>query len=410
MKVIITDFGDDTAALEQQRLETNGLLCDHIVFVVRDRPDLMDGCTVIVLEDCPTTFCDALTPAGTRASLGALLGCGHIRADEVVAVMDGRAFQKTMPRLDEAIALYEAEDSFPVISVSPARDHPCTWVHLHEVICMDLVGFFDDAYLNRFSARAPVPACRITTGLPGPWRKEAWGAGENEMFSISPGYLACPEDLPLIPGGTEGEMTFIRQGDLCRRVFREGFKTDTGFDVAGCSLIYPSDTSVSFLIRASDGRVRLFFDGRFVAPGDRVRVVPMQGNTMADDLAWETELLAGSPCVAIEGPAGVVRLTMELDCELPRGKDIGGYLVTVLRWHSGDKGDTEQFFPPVPDLWGERIFTGKRDVYNLCTGAYIQGRQQYPEVFAPSGRIYVGTMAQLSRLSEIEEFAFVEIE
>lgn len=410
MKVIILDFGDDAVALEQQLHDTSGLLRNHIVFVVRDRPDLMDGCTVIALEDCPSTFGDELTPDGTRASLGTLLDCGHIRADEAVAVMDGRAFEKTMPRLDEAIALYGAEDSFPVISVSPAKDHPCTWEHLHEVICMDLVGFFDDDYLNGFSARSPVPACRITTGLPGPWRKESWGADENEMFSISPGYLACPEDLPLMTGGTEGEMTFIRQGDLCRRVFREGFKTDTGFDVAGCSLIYPADASVSFLIRASDGRARLFFDGRFVAPGDRVRVVPMQGNTMADDLAGEAALSAGSPCVAIEGPAEVVRHTMELDFELPRGKDIGGYLLTVLRWHSGDKGDVEQFFPPVLDLWGERIFTGKRDVYNLCTGAYIQGRQQYPEVFVPSGRIYVGTMAQLFRLSEIEEFTFVEIE
>ena len=387
-----------------------GFLHNHIVFVVRDRPALMDDCTVIALEDCPSTFGDELIPAGTRASLGALLDGGHIRADEVVVVMDGRALLKTMSRLDEAIALYEAENPLPVISVSPARDHPCTWENLHEVICMDLVGFFDDAYLNGFSDRSPVPACRITTGLPGPWRKEAWGAGENEIFSISPGYLACPEDLRLIAGGTEGEMTFIRQGDLCRRVFREGFKSDTGFDVAGCSLIYPADTSVSFLIRASDGRFRLFFDGRFVAPGDRVRVVPMQGNTMADDLAGEAAFSAGSPCVAVEGPVGVVRHAMELDFELPRGKDIGGYLLTVLRWHSGDKGDVEQFFPPVPDLWGERILTGKRDVYNLCTGAYVQGRQQYPEVFTPSGRIYVGTMAQLSQFSEIEEFAFVEIE
>ena len=386
-----------------------GLLCNHTVFVVSDCPVLIDGCTVIALEDCPSTFGDELSPAGTRASLGTLLDCGHIRADEVVAVMDGRALEKTMPRLDEAIALYEPEDSFPVISVSPAKDHPCTWEHLHEVICMDLVGFFDDAYLNGFSERSPVPACRITTGLPGPWRKEAWGAGENEIFSISTGYLACPEDLPLITGGTEGEMTFIRQGDLCRRVFREGFKTDTGFDVAGCSLIYPADTSVSFLIRASDGRVRLFFDGRFVAPGDRVRVVPMQGNTMDDDLTGETALSAGSPCVAIEGPGGVVRETMELDCSLPQGKDIGGYLLTVLRSQSGENGDVEQFFPPVPGLWGERIFPGKRDVYNLGTGEHIQGRQQYPEVFMPSGRIYVGTMAQLSGLSETEEFAFVEI-
>ena len=410
MKVIILGFGDDSTALEQQLRETMRFLSNHTVFVVRDRPDLIDGCTVIALEDCPSTFVDELTPVGTRTALHTLLDCGHIHTDEVVAVMDGRALEKTMPRLDEAIVLYEAEGSIPVISVSPARDHPCTWEHLYEVICIDIAALFDDGYLNRFPVRSPVPVCRITTGLPGPWQGEAWGGGENEMFSISPGYLGCPEDLSLLTGGTDGEMTFIRQGDLCRRVLREGFKTETGLDVAGCSLIYPADTSVSFLIRDADGRTRLFFDGRFVAPGDRVRVVPMQGNTMADDLAGETAFSAGSPCVVIEGPAGVVRHAMALDCKLPQGKDIGGYLLTVLRSHSGDKGDVEQFFPPVPDLWGERIFTGKRDVYNLGTGEYIQGRQQYPEVFASSGRIYVGTMAQLSRLSGMEEFAFVEIE
>lgn len=386
------------------------LLCNHAVFVVSDRPDLIDGCTVIALEDCPSTPVDELTPVGTWASLRTLLGCGHIRPDEVVAVMDGRALEKTIPRLDEAIALYETEDSLPVISVMPSRDHPCTWEHLYDFICLDLVGFFDYDYLNSSLAQSPVPVCDITTGLPGPWHGEEWGEGENEMFSIPPGYLACPEDLPMIVGGTEGGMEFIRQGDLCRRVFRERFKTETGLDVAGCSLIYPADTSVSFLIRASDGRPYLFLDARFVAPGDRVRVVPMQGNTMADDLAKETELSARSRHVTIEGPAGVVRQTMELDCKLPQGKDIGGYLLTVLRSQSGDNGDIEQFFPPVPGLWGERIFPGKRDVYNLGTGEHIQGRQQYPEVFIPSGHIYVGTMAHLSRLSETEEFAFVEIE
>lgn len=410
MKVIILRFGDDSNALEQQLHATTGPLCNHTVFVVSDRPDLIDGCTVMALEDCPSTPVDELTPVGTRVSLRALLGCGHIRPDEVVAVMDGRALEKTIPRLDEAIALYEAEDCVPVISVSPVRDHPCTWEHVYDVICLDLVGLFDDGCLNSFLSRSSVPARHITTGLPGPWHGEEWGGGENETFSISPGYLACPEDLPMIVGGTGGGMEFIRQGDLCRRVFRDGFKTETGQEVAGCSLIYPADTSVSFLIRASDGRPYLFLDARFVAPGDRVRVVPMQGNTMADDLAKETELSARSRYVTIEGPAGVVRQTMKLDCELPQGKDIGGYLLTVLRSDSGDKGDVEQFFPPVPGLWGERIFTGKRDVYNLGTGEHIQGRQQYPEVFMSSGRIYVGTMAQLFRLSEIEAFAFVEIE
>jgi len=341
--------------------------------------------------------------------LRTMLGSGHIHADEVVAVMDGRVPDKTIPRLDEAIALYEAEDSLPVISVAPSRDHPCTWEHLYDIVCLDLVGLFDYDYLNGFLARSPVPACHITTALPGPWHGEEWGNGEDGMFSISPGYLACPEDLPMILGGADGGMDFIRQGDLCRRVFREGFKTETGLDVAGCSLIYPADTSVSFLIRASDSPPRLFLDARFVAPGDRVRVVPMQGNSMADDLAKETDLSARSGRVTIKGPGWVVRQTMELDCGLPQGKDIGGYLLTVVRSHSGERGDIEQFFPPVTGLMGERIFHFKRDVYNLRTGERIQGRQQYPEVFIPSGRIYVGTMAQLSGLSETEEFAFVQI-
>ena len=324
--------------------------------------------------------------------------------------MDGRALEKTIPRLDEAIALYEAEGSLPVISVVPSRDHPCTWEHLYEVICIDLVGFFDDGYLSSFSARSPVSVCHITTGLPGPWHGEAWGGGENEMLSISPSYLACPEDLQMIVGGTDRGMEFIRQGDLVRRLFREGFKTETGFDVVGCSLIYPENTSVSFLIRASDGHSRLFFDARFVAPGDKIRIVPMQGNTMADDLAKEANLSAGSGSLPIEGPDGVVRQTMGLNCRLPQGKEIGGYLLTVLRSRSGERGDVEQFFPSVPGLWGERVFFDKRDVYNLRTGEHIQGRQQYPEVLIPSARIYVGTMAQLSRLSGTEEFAFVQID
>jgi len=387
-----------------------GLLCNHTVFVVSDCPVLIDGCTVIALEDCPSTPVDELTPLRTWASLLTLLGSGHIHADEVVAVMDGRVPEKTIPRLDEAIALYEAEDSLPVISVAPARDHPCTWEHLYDVVCLDLVGLFDYDYLNGFLARSPAPARHITTALPGPWHGEDWGGDEDGMFSISPGYLACPEDLPMIVGDTGGGTDFIREGDLCRRVFRDGFETETGHAVAGCSLIYPADAPVSYLLRTSDGRHSLFLDARFVAPGDRVRIVPMQGNTMADDLAKETDLSARSRRATIEGPDGVVRETMELDCSLPQGKDIGGFLLTVLRSHSGEKGDVEQFFPPVPGLWGERIFLGKRDVYNLGTGEHIQGRQQYPEVFIPSGRIYVGTMAQLSRLSETEEFAFVEIE
>lgn len=409
MKIIILLFGSDALSQDNQFHIPAELVDKHDLFLASDRSFASDRAAVITIQSCQPTSVDELTPPGAEAALHTLSDYGHIRPDEAVAVLDGHALERAMPRLNEAIASYKARDELPVISVAPATDHPCTWVHLNEIVSVDLVGFFDYDYIKTFSSRSPVPVSHISKALPGPWYGETFGADEHQMCSISPSPLSFPEDLLSTLKDSGGVMDFIREGDLCRRVFQDTFILDGDYAVTGCSLLYPADSCTAYLITAPGGQPCLFLDTRFIESGDSVRVVPMQGNMMADDLTIETGVPISGKILNIDGLGGVVSQAVELDCTLPQGNDIDGYLITVLRSHQGKRGDIEQFFTPVPGLWGQRVFPGKRYLYNLLTGEQIQGRQQYPEVLTPSRRLYVGTMEQLPGLCTAEELGFIEV-
>lgn len=336
----------------------------------------------------PALEASGCLPLGGARALAELVQAGLLRAEEPVVLADWRFPLLRGETLAQAWEFACGPAQEVGASMQAVRDHPVQHNVPRRTVGVELLVFPD--------AAAAHGACGLSRPFLLDWKRYHWQPGGTEMCVMAPGDRS-PQALPrpvaslgdAVPEALSRVLLRVDQ-DLARLVLPSSAEAA---EQRQALPVYPSPVALPVSLSLADGTVICSVETCRLPQAALLRLWPVRGSLVGDGCEFPLHGRQGS--------------AHPLVFEVPCAAEADAMLVGIL----ADGGSECDFFEPVElceTLWDIEPETKQR----LCklTAKPLCNRQDFPELYEPSGALAAGRTAALMSIQPCDGVAKLDLE